>query len=85
MSEAYRGSGEQPSCMRCNVALTPVNVLDHGHARVYVGLVYTTDAMPEKSLWSGAVTNATGVIRAHVCPRCRMVAWYAHPGDAVVA
>jgi hypothetical protein len=78
MSEPYRDDAR--TCVRCNVAVVPVTVVDHTEGAVYVGLVYTKET-PNTSMWTGALANPTGVLRAHVCPRCQLVAWYAHPGE----
>ncbi len=81
MGDAYREAPEDRTCLRCNVALVPVNVVDRSGPKLYIGLAYTTDRAAETSLWSGAMTNAAGVLRAHICPKCQLVAWYAHPGE----
>ncbi|MEO7094969.1 MAG: hypothetical protein ABI175_17050 [Polyangiales bacterium] len=84
MTDGYRGPPTgAPKCQRCDVDLTPVQVLDHGDAtRIHAGLAYVSDDdVPDKSMWSGDLKNVAGVIRAHVCPRCRLVAWYASPGE----
>ncbi len=82
MSQTYRDPGER-TCVRCEVPVVPVTVIDHGHANLFVGLAYTAERAPEKSAWTGVLSNASGVLRAHVCPRCQLVAWYAHAGDPV--
>lgn len=79
MSDTYRESAEQRTCVRCNVPVVPVTVLDQGGAKIYLGLTYILDRAPATSLWNGAVTNAKGTLHAHVCPSCQLVAWYAQP------
>lgn len=83
MADAYREVPAERTCLRCHVEVVPVNAVDRGGPKLYVGLAYTTERAPEASLWSGAMTNATGVLRAYVCPKCQLVAWYAHPGEPV--
>lgn len=82
MSDTYRDPPPEPKCLRCDSALSAIHVVDHAYGGVFVGLAYTVDE-PDKSLWSGGLKNAAGVLRAHACPRCRLVAWYADPGAEV--
>jgi hypothetical protein len=80
MSERYRDAPTgKPKCLRCDVELDMVHVLDHIEGGAMVGLVYTIKP-PDKSVWSGRMKNSAGVIRAYVCPKCQLVAWYASPG-----
>ena len=82
MSDAYRGErSEEPTCLRCNVALEPITVIDHReHTQKHLGLAYVVGE-PESSWLGGGLKNAAGVLHARVCPRCQLVAWYAHPGE----